>query len=131
MTVVRELREETGLDVAVGGLAYVAESFDAATAMQFTGFCFAIDAVGEPRRPAADAHVRDWRWVPYAQLADILAVRVVREPLLGYLADRERHYFGYLDAGITIAFADEPAPSAASTPPDADGTARRRHDVPG
>ena len=28
--------------------------------------------------------------------------------LLAYLADPEQRYFGYLDAGITIAFGDEP-----------------------
>jgi ADP-ribose pyrophosphatase YjhB (NUDIX family) len=109
MTVARELREETALDVRVGGLAYVAESFDTTTDTQFTAFCFAIDADGEPNVPAGDAHVRACRWVPRAELASALAVRVVREPLLSYLADPAQRYFGYLDAGITIAFGDEPA----------------------
>jgi len=38
----------------------------------------------------------------------VLNVRVVREPLLAYLSDPAQQYFGYLDAGITIAFGDEP-----------------------
>jgi ADP-ribose pyrophosphatase YjhB (NUDIX family) len=109
MAAVRELREETSLAARVTGLAYVAESFDTATGTQFTAFCFTIEADGEPRVPPGDAHVRACRWVPRAELASVLAVRVVREPLLGYLADPARRYFGYLEAGITIAFGDEPA----------------------
>jgi ADP-ribose pyrophosphatase YjhB (NUDIX family) len=108
MAAVREVREETALEARVTGLAYVAESFDPATATHFTAFCFTIEALGEPRVPAGDAHVRGCRWVPRAELAGLLAVRVVREPLLGYLADPGRRYFGYLDAGITIAFGGEP-----------------------
>lgn len=109
MTVERELREETSLAVRVNGLAYVAESFDTTTETQFTAFCFSIDADGEPNVPAGDAYVRACRWVPRAELASVLAVRVVREPLLGHLADPAQRFFGYLDAGITIAFGDEPA----------------------
>ena len=116
MTVARELREETSLDVRVGALAYVAESFDLTTTTQFTATCFHVAATGEPRVPGGDPHVRAYRWVPRAELAAVLAVRVVREPLLGYLADPAQQYFGYLDAGITIAFADAtPAPPTAAT----------------
>ena len=114
--VVRELREETGLDARVTGLAYVAESFDPATATQFTAFCFTIEAAGEPRVPPGDAHVRACRWVARVDLAVALAVRVVREPLLAYLADPAQRYFGSLDAGITIAFADDPVPPDGATP---------------
>lgn len=114
--VVREVREETGLDARVTGLAYVAESFDPATATQFTAFCFTIEATGEPYVPAGDAHVRDCRWIARTDLAATLEVRVVREPLLAYLADPTQRYFGYLDAGITIAFADDPVPPDGATP---------------
>ena len=44
-----------------------------------------------------------------SKCGSILSVRVVREPLLHYLADSTQRYFGYLEAGITIAFGDEPA----------------------
>lgn len=118
MAAVRELREETSLEARVTGLAYVAESFDTATGTQFTAFCFTVEASGEPRVPPGDAHVRDCRWVPRAELASLLAVRVVREPLLRHLADPTQRYFGYLEAGITIAFAADPqSPSGAATPP--------------
>ena len=109
MAAVRELREEVSLDARVTGLAYVAESFDESAKTQYTSFCFTIEAAGEPVVRAGDAHVRECRWVPRADLAGVLAVRVIREPLLGYLADPSRRYFGYLEAGITIAFGDEPA----------------------
>lgn len=127
LTVERELREETSLAVEVGDLAYVAESFDDATQTQFTAFCFAVDADGEPRLPEDDPYVRAVRWVPRADLRELLQVAVVRVPLLGYLEARTR-YFGFLEAGITIAFADEPAPSADATPGDAADTAPRRRD---
>jgi ADP-ribose pyrophosphatase YjhB (NUDIX family) len=129
MTVVRELREETGLAARVGGLAYVAESFDQIGQTQVTAFCFTVAADGEPAVPPGDAHVRACRFVPLSELADLLHVRVVREPLLGYLDGRTRRYFGYLEAGITIAFADAPAARAA-TPPDASDTTPRRRDAP-
>ena len=106
MAVVRELREETSLEARVTGLAYVAESFDTESQKQFTAFCFTIEAEGQAIVPPGDAHVRACRWVPRAELAALLAVRVVREPLLRYLADPAQRYTGYLDAGITIAFGD-------------------------
>ena len=52
--VMREFREETGLVVRITGLAYVAESFDHATATQFTNFAFHVAGAGEPVAPAAD-----------------------------------------------------------------------------
>jgi ADP-ribose pyrophosphatase YjhB (NUDIX family) len=109
MAVVREFREEVALEARVTGLAYVAESFDEATKTQYTAFCFTVEAAGDARAVAGDAHVRECRWVPRGELASILGVRVIREPLLGYLADPAQRYFGYLEAGITIAFGDEPA----------------------
>jgi ADP-ribose pyrophosphatase YjhB (NUDIX family) len=104
--VAREFREEVSLEAHVHGLAYVAESFDTATNTQFTTFCFIVSALGEPRVPPGDAYVRACRWVARGALADVLAVQVVRDPLLRYLEDPSRRYFGYREAGVTIAFAD-------------------------
>ena len=128
MTVERELREETGLDVHVGELLYLAESFDHVARTHVTALCFAITADGEPAVPPADAHVRACRFVAYEDLPALLSVSVIREPLLGYLDGRCRRYFGYLDAGITIAFADAPA-ALAAIPPGAADTGRRPHDA--
>jgi ADP-ribose pyrophosphatase YjhB (NUDIX family) len=104
--VIREFAEETSLVVRVVRLAYVAESFDAGSATQFTNFAFHVEGRGEPRVPPGDAHAVDCGWFGRAELAARLSVGVVREPLLGYLADPRRQYFGYADAGITIEFAD-------------------------
>jgi ADP-ribose pyrophosphatase YjhB (NUDIX family) len=105
-TVTREFAEETQLDAAVTRLAYVAESFDRVTQTHFTNFAFHVEARGEPRVNAADAHAVAVDWVALDELAERLSVAVVREPLLGYLADPGRQYFGYADAGITIEFND-------------------------
>ncbi|GAC1402418.1 MAG: hypothetical protein NVSMB64_02230 [Candidatus Velthaea sp.] len=105
--VAREFREETTLAVDVGGLAYVAESFDHATATQFTNFAFHVRGAGEPHVPPGDAHAVACAWVPRGELAARLGVAVVREPLLAHLGDERRRYFGFGDPGITIEFADE------------------------
>jgi ADP-ribose pyrophosphatase YjhB (NUDIX family) len=106
--VVREFAEETTLAVRVTRLAYIAESFDRATATQFTNFAFHVEGPGEPRVPPDDAHAVACEWVERCELARRLVVGVVREPLLAYLADPGRQYFGYADAGISIEFADQP-----------------------
>ena len=104
--VVREFAEETNLAVRVTRLAYVAESFDRTSWTQFTNFAFHVEGGGDAAVPAGDAHAVACEWVPVALLAARLTVGVVREPLLGYLADHSRQYFGFADAGITIEFAD-------------------------
>jgi ADP-ribose pyrophosphatase YjhB (NUDIX family) len=113
--VIREFAEETALAVRVTGLAYVAESFDHATGTQFTNFAFNVEGTGEPHLPPGDAHAVACEWVERTELAERLAVTVVREPLLTYLADPHRQYFGYADAGISIEFVDE-GPRAAASP---------------
>ena len=102
----REVREETTLEVSVGPLRYVAESYDRATETQFVNFAFTVAATGEARVGPGDAHVVAIAWVPSAQLAQRLTVAVVREPLLRHLADPAERYFGFADAGISIEFAD-------------------------
>lgn len=102
----REFVEETGLAIACGPLAYVAESFDRATGVRFTNVAFLVSAEGEPDVPGGDAHAVACDWVARDELAERLTVRVVREPLLGYLRAESTRYYGFDDAGITIAFAD-------------------------
>ncbi len=104
--VVREFLEETTLAAHVTRLAYVAESFDRTTHTHFTNFAFHVEAIGEPRVPPDDVHAVSCAWVRIDDLARQLTVHVVREPLVTYLADPRRQYFGYADSGITIEFAD-------------------------
>ena len=102
--VVREFREETGLHVVVRGLAYVAESYDRASATHFSNVAFRVSGAGEHAIPAGEHRAVACAWVARDDLAARLRVAVVREPLLAHLADPERRYFGYPDAGITIEF---------------------------
>lgn len=105
---VREWREEVDLAAEPGALLYASESFDRATATRFVNVTFAVRADGEPRVTTRDPHVVDVAWVPDADLAERVRVHVVREPLVAHLSGDARRYYAYADAGITIAFADDP-----------------------
>lgn len=102
----REFLEETSLAIEIGPLRYVAESYDRATATHFLACCFSVRADGEARVPPGDAHAVDLAWVARADLAERLAIAVVREPLLASLRGDPACYYGYADSGITIEFAD-------------------------
>jgi len=105
-TLAREFREEVGLAVEVGGLRYVAESYDRSGDAHVVCAAFDVRGSGEPVLDPTDAHVVAMAWVPRTELPARLAIRVVREPLLQNLADPSRRYFGFAEAGITISFAD-------------------------
>ena len=100
----REFAEETGLEISVGELLYVSESYDGAT--HFTNVTFDVTSDGEAKLPARDAHIVALEWVPLTAIEQRLTVRVVREPLLAHLKGDRRGYFGYAEAGISIVFAD-------------------------
>jgi len=100
----REYAEETGLRISVGALLYVSESYDGDT--HFTNATFHVESDGEARLPQHDAHVVALEWVPLSEVERRLTVGVVREPLLSYLRGESCRYFGYAEAGISIAFAD-------------------------
>lgn len=103
-TVLRELREETGLEGTIRELCYVSESYDRRT--HFINVTFAVDAAGEPAPGHIEGdHVVDAAWIPFERLSERLSVRVVREPLIAYL-ERGSRYAGYAEAGITIEFPD-------------------------
>ncbi len=104
-TVVRELREETGMRGTVRELCYVSESYDGA--MHFTNFTFSVDAAGEPNVPRVPGdHVEEAAWVTIDEVPRRIAVAVVREPLLAFLRGTLPRYAGYAEAGITIEFPD-------------------------
>jgi len=105
-TLAREFREEVGLAIDVGGLRYVAESYDRSGDAHVVCAAFDVEGSGDPALDPSDPHVVAMAWVPRAELPARLAVRVIREPMLQNLADPSRRYFGFADAGITISFAD-------------------------
>jgi len=104
----REFAEETGLTADPDRLLYVSESFDLAGDAHILSATFAVRARGEARVPADDAHVVDLAWVSPQEALRRISVRVVREPLAAHLRGERRGYYGFADAGITIAFADDP-----------------------
>ncbi len=103
-TVVREVREETGLRVETGALAYASESYDGAT--HFLNVTFDVTASSYDLAAACDDHVAAVEWVPIEALAERIVVGVVREPLLSYLRGDLGRYAGFHEAGITIRWPD-------------------------
>jgi ADP-ribose pyrophosphatase YjhB (NUDIX family) len=115
-TVVREVFEEARFHVEAGEIAYVSESYDGDT--HFLNVTFRVilrqaqDDKGSARddqaRGARDDqaggdHVVDVAWVPLGEVRERIAVGVVREPLLAYLAGAlPRRYAGFHEAGVTI-----------------------------
>jgi 8-oxo-dGTP diphosphatase len=101
-TVLREVLEETGLEVSAGDVAYISESYDGEQHFLNVTFHVTCVAVSQRERPRHD-HVVEVAWVPMRELRERITVAVVREPLLAYLDGAlPRHYAGFHAAGITI-----------------------------
>jgi ADP-ribose pyrophosphatase YjhB (NUDIX family) len=111
-TVVREFREETGLQAHVERLAYVSESYDGSAHFVNTTFEVSLENGHEPSLlPAGNGgdHVVAAAWIPLEEIASRVAVAVVRDPLTAYLrGDLAQRYAGFHQAGITIAWEDSP-----------------------
>jgi ADP-ribose pyrophosphatase YjhB (NUDIX family) len=112
-TAVREAREETGLLVRIVQLAYVSESYDGNTHFLCAAFAAALESgdAPEPRAPDTGDHVEAVRWTDLDDVASLVTIAVVREPLVAYLAGQlPRAYAGYHDAGVTIRWPSDPPP---------------------
>jgi ADP-ribose pyrophosphatase YjhB (NUDIX family) len=107
-TLRREFVEETGLHVAIAGLAYVSESYDPVNGAHFINVTFEVAALGEPVLPSRDPKLADLAWVARSALHERIAAAVVREPLAAFLRGEQRRYFGFGVADVAIEFA-EPA----------------------
>lgn len=109
-TVRRESREEAGLEIAVGELAYVVENFWApdergvqAHALAFVFHSRALSESSGPQDP--DGWVQEARWVPVAELesylepARRLGWRGFYEPLLDCVEKRVSgaRFYGYVE----------------------------------
>ncbi len=97
-TLVREFREETGLDVTVGPLLYVAEAQAPSTRQHFFTCAFAVHRTGGTLA-ALDAVVHDVRFVPLADLAGYLTAPSLGAPLAHWLAHPQEppHYWLFPD----------------------------------
>lgn len=111
-TVEREVFEETGLRARAGELAYVSESYDGTQGYLNATFLVVLpDGANDDVRPRDRTdHAIAAAWVRIEELAERIAVAVVREPLVAYLrGELVQRYAGFHDAGITIEW---PADSA-------------------
>ncbi len=84
--VVREFKEETGLDIEVGGLAYVAESRSAVQRKIYLVCAFEVRQTGGNLGCEADEGVEELRWVGVDELAAYLPSSSLGDPLRGYLS---------------------------------------------
>jgi 8-oxo-dGTP pyrophosphatase MutT (NUDIX family) len=107
-TAERECREETGILVRAGVLAYVSESYDprGTHVLNATFLAATLDDAAEPSLPhvrEAVDHVVAVEWVPIVAIASRVTVAVVRNPLVAFLRNElDRRYAGYAESGITI-----------------------------
>lgn len=83
---VREFREETGLDVQVGALAYVAEARSVARKQIFLTCAFAVKRLSGDLSHAGDASVEDLCFVPLADLPHYLPSPSLGDPLHWHFA---------------------------------------------
>lgn len=99
--VVREVREETGLVVEPGDLAYVLDAFNREMGYQFLYLVFpARVAGGTLRVPEADGVAVDARWVPTREIPQYMTWPVYRDTLLDYLEGGRCRYRLDRNAGL-------------------------------
>ena len=85
--VVREFREETGLEVEAGPLLYVAEARSLVRRQHFLTCGFAVRRVGGAPRVGDDVAAREVRFVPVAELDAYLPSPSLGAPVRRWLAD--------------------------------------------
>lgn len=93
---VREFREETGLLVEVGKLAYVAESRSGVRRQTFLVCAFAVRRLEGALSCEDDPGVEELRFVPTAQLADYMPAPSIGDPLRWYFehpGEAARYWF--------------------------------------
>jgi ADP-ribose pyrophosphatase YjhB (NUDIX family) len=83
---VREIAEETGLQIAVSRLAYVAEARSVTTRRLFLTCAFAVTLV-EGELHSQDPSIAELRFVPISDLGVYLPAPSLGEPLINYLSD--------------------------------------------
>lgn len=83
---VREFREETGLDIEVGDLAYVAESRSAIQRRIFLVCAFTVRRLGGTLQCDGDPDVEELRWVAPDDLVEYLPAPSLGDPLRAYIS---------------------------------------------
>ena len=82
---VREFAEETGLQVEMGRLAYVAEARSIKRKRIFLTCAFLVHSMGGELSVTGDAGVEDLRFVSFAELADYMPQPSIGDPLRWFL----------------------------------------------
>jgi ADP-ribose pyrophosphatase YjhB (NUDIX family) len=93
---VREFREETGLDIEVLDLGYVAESRSVVRRQLFMVCAFAVRVVGGTMSCEGDPGVEELRYVPFEELGEYLPSSSLGDPLRWYVShpgERARYWF--------------------------------------
>ncbi len=93
---VREFREETGLDVEVGDLAYVAESRSVVQRKTYLVCAFSVRRLGGTLQCDGDPAVEELRWVSLEELDQFVTTPSLSGPLRDYLEHphgRARYWF--------------------------------------
>ena len=85
LALVREFKEETGLDVEVLDLAYVAESRSVVRRQLFMVCAFAVRVLGGELSCDGDPGVEELRYVPFAELGEYLPAPSLGDPLRWYV----------------------------------------------
>ena len=104
--VIREFAEETSLDVGIGSLAYVSESFDEPRKLHVLNCTFFMRdhqpaSVPQPRDPK----VLEARFVHIAQAPQLLEADVLRIPVAAALSGSlETRYFSFRADEIAVPF---------------------------
>jgi len=103
--VAREFLEETSLHVRVGQLAYVSESLDDQADLHVVNFTFHVQARDDAAPRPADAAVREARFVPVAEAADLLQADVLLIPVTAALSQAGNcGYFFFRNSDIAVPF---------------------------
>ena len=82
---IREFQEETGLDVEVGALAYVAEARSLVRKQLFINCAFVVTRLSGSLTCEADTTVEELRFVPISDLHIYMPSPSIGEPLCHYL----------------------------------------------
>jgi ADP-ribose pyrophosphatase YjhB (NUDIX family) len=93
---VREFKEEAGLDIEVGKLAYVSESRSIVQRKTFLVCAFLVYPLGGTLQCDADPAVEELRWVPLEELDLYLPAPSLGAPLKSFLLhqhDSARYWF--------------------------------------
>ncbi len=92
-TLIREVKEETGLDVELDEMAFVTEWYMATRKEWYLQFYFSVKVVaGEAGVQLTDDDVTAVRWVPQDQIRTFMNYRPWVEPLLNWLKERRPGY---------------------------------------